>query len=1485
MGAEARGNKKYSPTPSPRGSSKVMVPKFTKLRDTNTKTISGVLSNTKTGVSRDNPMAPAFNGDKTFCCDNTGLIIKYRFDGTNQWKNRLGHYCHEPTDDEWFIHDVEGHHAWIQFRQDEIARGAVNKDSESVGSCKASSHCPGYETKCQGGSVRSTGSAPHAGSEDERKAPSSKGSETVLTGSRHFEEDRSSTDSRRLRRGISLPPVVDEDASSRCDSVRSSRPGSRNGSGTPVRSCSVDGGKRKPPSGPCFDLTAGDVLLCSEENVKRRLVAYSEGPKVAAGRRSFTQEMHTITESHRTAVNLREELAEVERTASKRNRELSIESESEKWKNSVRDEEHYSQQMALVTLGHRLGDEANTVAREISQRDGTIDLLRSELEFTKTTVAQLESQSRETAERASERIGDLELRLTIAEQNAVSEFEAATEMPEMRRIMLEEIDAANTAIADLTNKNADRQKRLEYENSTLNENVLRLQKLASMHRESLRRPERQEKDANQRMIAASEKSKSLISAMEADYAQLATDKAAAEDQLAIVESHYDDLRLKIETDKEEIDILKQKNSRYSQSLLASQRQSDSLLKKVEKLTSELASRDDNEYVLLEDRFNQECSLARDFKVQYDNCTSEVGELERALKDFKKVEGTDKRETTHVQSAATSSKDHPPPAHAVPSVKEKTLPTPDTETNFGSWNVVSPQTAEPEESPLPPSGENETQSEEDERRLLEIDWLMKAKDQFPEGEAPDELIDELRKRLKEHYGCKKRPPAENAASNDRNSGDQAREQNRDSDERRSDRDRSESRERDRGRRDDSRERDRDRRRGDFSGQGRRLDGDDDRDRDRDHGRDRDRDQRDRDRRDRDRDADRRSVTSSQSGSSRYTRRAEKAMGSILQRSESGSKVIHVDNMPLFRKNMVIDIFPKSRPGAIMRRTIVGFGSLHLDQPLDHAVETGDLVEEADVRSNHRLFRTSTINEEDGSDFGRSRRGRDRDDGSDNGRSRRGTGTARSRSDGSNDTEYPTKMQDFKNADRIKDILPKAPRNSGEIMVFHRKFCDVVLMFWPYPDNVVVEYYDEILTLKTKSGKYEGDILDRDVRRFRHLERAIKSYIEAHFSKNHDLSVEIEQYRKVLYQQNKSLTTRRMVAMSYSFVGTEDSVVKVNYVLQLHNLEWKGDDLVKVTQFYYKALDLCNKIEYGIDVDGKKNAIYSRMRMDTKIFKDRLIRDFEPLPEDKKNAETLLKIMKDHIDEERSLDNYQKQCYKPDQAPKKKKGGDDQNPDANALGLGKDGGGKKGGGKKGGGGKSGGGGKPPGGTNPEVPPVPNPHPEKRPWTGPKNQNPDSYNVKRLCLPYQKAFGEKGCNKGAKCKYLHLVAKDKKDFDAIPRGPQGNGGSNPGTRTPSLESKRSQRSSSRDSNGNPKPGKTPTNSANAGTRKALALAHPDWVCTKGKECGGYKNQSCPFKHYGPQKNGAFVPDGRTAAPLQMKKKREKSPAISSDASSNGR
>ena len=130
--------------------------------------------------------------------------------------------------------------------------------------------------------------------------------------------------------------------------------------------------------------------------------------------------------------------------------------------------------------------------------------------------------------------------------------------------------------------------------------------------------------------------------------------------------------------------------------------------------------------------------------------------------------------------------------------------------------------------------------------------------------------------------------------------------------------------------------------------------------------------------------------------------------------------------------------------------------------------------------------------------------------------------------------------------------------------------------------------------------------RKSKSFDFLDKTVKPVLERSIKQNKEIYNEVRRIkRELFYGHNKLITSRRILAIIYSNVAAQDSVIKTDYVLKLTNLPWKGDKDWQAEAFHDEAAELLYKVEYNVGEEGKKNAIYFKMKMETDISKDRLI----------------------------------------------------------------------------------------------------------------------------------------------------------------------------------------------------------------------------------------------------------------------------------------
>ena len=86
----------------------------------------------------------------------------------------------------------------------------------------------------------------------------------------------------------------------------------------------------------------------------------------------------------------------------------------------------------------------------------------------------------------------------------------------------------------------------------------------------------------------------------------------------------------------------------------------------------------------------------------------------------------------------------------------------------------------------------------------------------------------------------------------------------------------------------------------------------------------------------------------------------------------------------------------------------------------------------------------------------------------------------------------------------------------------------------------------------------------------------------------------------YNHNKYFISTRILAIVYSSIAASDSIIKTDYVMRLHCLQWKSDKEHEVRKFYGDASELLNKVEHNVGEEGKRDAIYYKIKMHTEIF---------------------------------------------------------------------------------------------------------------------------------------------------------------------------------------------------------------------------------------------------------------------------------------------
>ena len=230
--------------------------------------------------------------------------------------------------------------------------------------------------------------------------------------------------------------------------------------------------------------------------------------------------------------------------------------------------------------------------------------------------------------------------------------------------------------------------------------------------------------------------------------------------------------------------------------------------------------------------------------------------------------------------------------------------------------------------------------------------------------------------------------------------------------------------------------------------------------------------------------------------------------MVQAVEPGSDRIEVAEATRFRIGMRIRIGPKEGP--CEEREIIGFGSLVLNSPLRAAYPAGSPVEQV----GDPIFVTSMPGDSDG-DYVEG----DESDGY--------------ASAGGKSSDYKHHVGKLE--------LPWPPKRRENIMRYHYQFVERILGVFPLANNDPKIYYDEVLAFKRRNGHYDDPRFDVVPKKFIFLDRVVLPILEKTLKGNDNLIQLVHQRRTILNSVNKMLTSRRVMAIIYTDLAIDDSVM--------------------------------------------------------------------------------------------------------------------------------------------------------------------------------------------------------------------------------------------------------------------------------------------------------------------------------------------------------
>ena len=159
-------------------------------------------------------------------------------------------------------------------------------------------------------------------------------------------------------------------------------------------------------------------------------------------------------------------------------------------------------------------------------------------------------------------------------------------------------------------------------------------------------------------------------------------------------------------------------------------------------------------------------------------------------------------------------------------------------------------------------------------------------------------------------------------------------------------------------------------------------------------------------------------------------------------------------------------------------------------------------------------------------------------------------------------------------------------------------------------------------RTIKMKYDDPRLDRVPKFFIQMDRTIKPSLEKLMGKDPELRDEMVKTKLELSEKKKSITTRRLLAITYSQLSTDNYMMEVVNLRTLTDMKWEdyGDRYAK--DFYFDWIDWAGRIDNPLDVKHKQKLLFTEMKKSHGLKWE--LAPYKRLPEKEQTYEKLLRV---------------------------------------------------------------------------------------------------------------------------------------------------------------------------------------------------------------------------------------------------------------------
>ncbi len=219
---------------------------------------------------------------------------------------------------------------------------------------------------------------------------------------------------------------------------------------------------------------------------------------------------------------------------------------------------------------------------------------------------------------------------------------------------------------------------------------------------------------------------------------------------------------------------------------------------------------------------------------------------------------------------------------------------------------------------------------------------------------------------------------------------------------------------------------------------------------------------------------------------------------------------------------------------------------------------------------------------------------------------------------------------------KITAPTLPKYRSEMRGYHMELIQNVMATSTRRDNKEKEFLDAVL-------KMDKEAPELDVVPAKHvlLDRALMPSLEKSCKKEVELADEIHRYKLLLQGKPGApmITSRKILAMIYGYLATDDNLMEVVDIRALSNLMWEAYGDENAAKFYADWLDKSTRLDLDLSDGHKRDLLWAQMKK-SEALKVPLLK-FKDIPREERTHQQLLDIFKKWLSEKREDNNYAKE----------------------------------------------------------------------------------------------------------------------------------------------------------------------------------------------------------------------------------------------------